>query len=74
MSLHAGLPLVFLSGGIACLIRTQISDRAAAPGSSIYGQPSAFYPAITGWAGLWLVLFYHFCVARPRARRVIISG
>ena len=23
------------------------------------------YPAITGGAGLWPVLFYHFCVARP---------
>ena len=27
------------------------------------------YPAITGgaglWPGLWPVLFYHFCVARP---------
>ena len=40
-------------------------DLTSGAYSSIDGQPSAFYPAITGGAGLWPVLFYHFCVARP---------
>ena len=42
-----------------------ISGLISGGTSSIYGQPSAFYPTITGGAGLWPVLCEHFCVALP---------